>query len=355
MIRILLIIVLLCTTYAQAQERTFEAEVKKIANRIEKITKQEKDSLKKKVKEINLKLDKGEITAEEATKLKKEVAQIHAANIEDRVSEQELKLQQLVQEKTNGKLASNDEYESGTIFSIGDREFRFVLGDNDKKWKKWKRRNKRTTSQFVFALGVNNVLVNNDLGSLNDSQYKFWQSHFYELGFTLKTRFSKEPSKTYFKYGVSFLWNNLRAENNLYHQVNGNSTDLVTFPETLSESRLRHVQMIFPMHLEFDFSENKKYEDGFVRDKTHKGIRFGLGGFFGFKLGTRQYLEYVNSSGVRIEEVQKSSFNTNTLNYGLSTYFAYKGCGLYVKYDLNPLFKNTDTRNISLGLRFDIN
>ncbi len=28
---------------------------------------------------------------------------------------------------------------------------------------------------------------------------------------------------------------------------------------------------------------------------------------------------------------------------------------LYVKYDLNPLFKNTETRNISFGIRFDLN
>ena len=90
-------------------------------------------------------------------------------------------------------------------------------------------------------------------------------------------------------------------------------------------------------------------------DRTHKAIRFGLGGFFGFKLGTRQYLEYKNAEGVSVEELQKASFNTNTINYGLSAYFAYKGCGLYAKYDLNPLFKNTETRNLSLGLRFDIN
>lgn len=355
MIRILLILVLLCTTYAHSQKKIFEDEVKRIAHKIERITKEEKDSLKKKVEEINTRLSKGEITKEEATKLKKEVAQLHATNIENRVGKEELRLQQLVQDKTNGKIASEDDNDYGTVFSIGKREFRLVLGDKKDKWKKWRRRNKRTTTQFVFALGVNNVLVNNDLGSLNDSDYKFWQSHFYELGFTFKTRFSKRPSSTYFKYGISFLWNNLRADNNRYHQVNGNTTNLVTFSEPLSESRLRHVQMTFPMHLEFDFSNNKKYDDGFVKDRTHKSMRLGVGGFFGFKLGTRQYLEYVNSTGVRVEEVQKNSFNTNTLNYGLSGFLAYKGYGLYVKYDLNPLFKNTDIRNLSLGLRFDIN
>ena len=112
--------------------------------------------------------------------------------------------------------------------------------------------------------------------------------------------------------------------------------------------------MIFPMHLEIDFSKNEKLSNDRIIDNSHDAIRFGIGGFFGFKLGTRQYLEYENSKGVNVEEVQKGDFNMNTLNYGLSTYLSYQCIGLYVKYDLNPLFKNSETRNISLGIRFDL-
>ncbi|CAM1366039.1 conserved protein of unknown function [Tenacibaculum soleae] len=350
----ILLLVLFVTTIAQSQEKTFENEVKKISKNIDKITTQQKDSLKIKVKEINLKVDKKELTLDEATALKKSAAVYHARQIENLISEQEHNLQQLVQDKTDGKIASNNDVDYEDTFRIGGTTFKFNLSDDDVK-KKRNRKNKRTTTQFVFALGVNNVLTNNKFSSLNDSKYKFWQSHFYELGFTFKTRFSKEPSKTYFKYGVSFLWNNLRAENNQYHVVNGNEIALNEHTNNLIESRLRHVQMTFPMHLEFDFSKNKKYSDEEIVDRTHQSIRFGLGGFFGFNLGTRQYLEYKNVQGINVEEVQKASFNTNTINYGLSACFAYQGYGLYVKYDLNPLFKNTDTRNISLGLRFDIN
>ena len=350
--RILILLVLLSTTIVQSQEKHFEKEVSKISKKIDKITQQQKDSLKQKVKEINVKLEESRITQQEADKLKKEAATYHAIQIEQLVSVEEQKLQQLVQDKTDGKIASLPEPD-GFDVQLFDKSIIHINSKNKRKEKR--RRYKRTTTQFVFALGVNNTLVANSFSSLNNSNYKFWQSHFYELGFTFKTRFSKKPSKTYFKYGVSFLWNNLRAENNKYHVVNGNQTDLVVNPNSLSESRLRHVQMTFPMHLEFDFSKNKKYSDGEVVDRTHKGIRFGVGGFFGFKLGTRQYLEYVNAQGVRVEEVQKNNFNTNTINYGLSAYFAYKGYGLYAKYDLNPLFKNTNVRNISLGLRFDIN
>ncbi|WGH75868.1 hypothetical protein P8625_01515 [Tenacibaculum tangerinum] len=353
----ILLLVLFVTTIAQSQEKVFEKEVKKISIRIDSITKQQKDSLKIKVKEINEKLEKSKISFDEATVLKKEAAAYHAAQIEKEVSIQELELQQLVQEKVEGKIIGSEDSVSENVFSIGGAKFKLDLSKNkqDDVEKERKRRRKRTTTQFVFALGTNNTLLNNTLSSLENSDYKFWESHFYEVGFTWKTRLSKQPSKTYFKYGFSFLWNNLRAKNNQYHVVNGNETSLSIHPEQLSESRLRHVQMTFPMHLEFDFSKNRKYSDGEIVDRTHQSFQVGLGGFFGFKLGTRQYLEYKNIQGVTIEEVQKNNFYMNTFNYGLSAYVAYQGIGLYAKYDLNPLFKNTNTRNISLGLRFDIN
>lgn len=347
--RMLLILALLCASYVQSQEKTFEGEVKKISNTIDDITKEEKDDLKQKIEIINVQLEKDEITNDEAEKLKKEAAKFHAKNIENRVGVQELKLQQLVQDKTNGKIASVSESEGIDIEIFNTKIM------NLKSNKKTRHKNYRTTSQFVFAMGTNNVLVDNKLGSLNDSNYKFWQSHFYELGFTFKTRLSKRPSKAYVKYGLSFLWNNLRADNNKYHLLSAGKNNLVIFNKPLSESRFRHVQMTFPTHLEFDFSKNKKYKNGFVKDRTHQSFRLGVGGFFGFKIGTRQYLEYTNSNGIKVEEVQKNTFNTNTLNYGLSGYISYGGVGMYAKYDLNTLFKNSNTRNISLGIRFDIN
>lgn len=354
--KIILLYVLLCTTYAFSQQETFEKEVRKISKKIDVITQQEKDSLKIKVKKINNDFEKGIITSQVADASKKEAASLHARNIERRVSEQEQKLQNLVQDKANGRIASSNNVEGFDITIFNKKILHINASDNDGNRKdKWKRKNKRTTTQFVFAFGVNNVLTDNQFSSLNDSEYKFWQSHFYELGFSFKTRFSKEPSKTYFKYGLSFLWNNLRLENNQFHTIESNTTAIESHTQSLSESRLRHVQMIFPMHLEFDFSKNKKHDDGFIKDRTHESIRFGIGGFFGFKLGTRQYLEYTNQEGIEVEKVQKNNFNMNTFNYGLSAYFAYEGIGFYAKYDLNSLFKDTDTKNIYLGVRFDLN
>jgi len=81
----LLIFVLFCTTIAFSQKKGFEAEVKKISNRIELITKTEKAALKEKVEKINVRLEKKEITSEEAQKLKKEAADYKAKIISEKV------------------------------------------------------------------------------------------------------------------------------------------------------------------------------------------------------------------------------------------------------------------------------
>jgi hypothetical protein len=369
--KILLILVLFCTTIVFSQEKNFEDEVKKISNRIELITKTEKAALKEKVELINKRLERNEITSEQAQKLKREAADFHAKVISDKVAVEEKKLQLLVQDKANGKIKSvqkeTDFDDKENSFTIGSKTYRIRVNDNEdydsrrnRRWRdretRWKakgKRNRSTTSQFVFAMGVNNVLVDDQLSTLETSNYQLWQSHFYEIGFTWKTRFNKEASKLYLKYGLSFLWNNLRLEDNKYHVVNGKMTDLVVHPEDLSENRLRHVQMNFPVHVEWDFSRNGEYNDGYKRDRRNKSLRLGVGAFTGFKLGTRQYIEYTDTNGTKVEELQKDNFNMNIFNYGVSAYIAYRSTGFYVKYDLNPLFKNTNVRNLSMGIRFD--
>jgi hypothetical protein len=291
--KITLLFLLFVTITIRSQEkRIFEKEVFKISKRIELITTTQKDSLKMKVVSIDNRLEKGEITAATASTLKKEIARFYAKQIETKVGAQERLLQLLVQDKTDGKFANSKESDFNDAdinsFKVGSNTFRFTVKRNDdtsekeseeKRGKQNRRTNRRTTSQFVFAMGANNTLQDHKLSSLSDSEFKFWKSRFYELGFTWKTRLRREASELYFKYGVSFLWNNLRLDDNQYFLKNGEMTDLQVFSRKLIESRLRHVQMSFPVHLEWDFSKNKKYKDGFVFDKTNESVRVGVGGF----------------------------------------------------------------------------
>ena len=50
---------------------------------------------------------------------------------------------------------------------------------------------KRTTSQFVFAAGINNVTTE---GKIDNSNFRYYGSHFYEVGATYNTRLFKESN-----------------------------------------------------------------------------------------------------------------------------------------------------------------
>ena len=90
--------------------------------------------------------------------------------------------------------------------------------------------------------------------------------------------------------------------------------------------------------------------------KSHRGARFGIGGFVGVNTNSKQFISY-KIDGYKFSEKQKGDFNVNDFTYGLSTYIGYRQTSLYLKYDLNPMFENNavDQNNISLGIRFDWN
>ncbi|MPT36268.1 hypothetical protein [Flavobacterium sp. WV_118_3] len=336
--------VCLVVTKIHAQEN-FENRAKVIAANIERITKEEKAILKNKVDSINARWEQNQITREEADTQKLEAANYHAKRIEERVAVEEANLNLLVKEQVDGKIKERDTTKT-------DEEGYFVL--KYKKGKnKFKSGEKRTTTQLVVAGGVNNVVTD---GALANSKFRYWGSHFYEVGLTLNTRLAKNDNLLHLKYGFSAVYNNLRPFDNQYFVKNYDQTDLAPSSVWLKESRLRNVQLIFPVHLEFDFTPVKTNDKGEKVFRTHQNFRAGIGGYIGANLNTKQFLEY-EREGYDIEETQNSGFNTNGFIYGLSTYVGYRSMSLYLKYDLNPLFKDnvTNQNNISLGLRFDFN
>lgn len=328
-----------------AQE-TFEAKAKSIALKIENITKDEKNALKLEVDAVNNELESGAINKQQADEKKMKLAETRSSNIETRVSLVQEELKDLVQQKVDGKIESVDTTKTyGRFLSLS-------IGERERKNCTIKRGEKRTTSQFVFAAGVNNLVTDK---SVANSDFRYWGSHFYEWGITYNTRILKNDNLLHLKYGVSVMYNNLRATNNRAFVVNGNQTNLETSPIHLSDSRFRNVYVVAPLHLEFDFSGNKT-KDGKSVFKTHQSVRLGIGGYAGARVKSKQILKYEND-GRDVTERTRGNFNANDFIYGVSTYIGYKETSLYLKYDLNPLFKDNAIKqnNISLGVRFDLN
>lgn len=339
---------LLATKLSAQETETFEQRARTISKTIETITKKQKDSLKVEVEAINAQLERNEISSADAAAKKQQLAEMRAKKIETGVAIEEQKLSDLVKDKVNGKIVSNPKRSRFTI--------NFEKGDEDEadttKVKIRTFEYKRTTSQFVLAFGINRLVADDKIDHANFKD----RSEFYEWGVTWNTRLFKNNNLLHIKYGLSLQYNNLRADNNKIFAVDGNKTGLVDSGLDLDVSRFRYVNLVVPVHLEFDFTK-KRMNGEKVYFPTHQSFRVGFGGYTGFNVKEKQIVKYSDASGNDVKAKTKGDFNVNDFVYGVSAYIGYGQTSLYAKYDLQTIFSNNDIdqNNLSLGVRFDFN
>ncbi len=354
-------VVLICAfapQWVSAQEETqedYKEKIELLEEQKSKITQQEKTALKYEVSEINKLLDKGIITPEEAANQKGIAAEKRALNIEERIA--------IIENKIS-LLNRNEGFELELTESLyfddeGDNIFRLDI----KKIKEPKYQ-KRTHSDLVFAFGLNNAIRYNE--SFSDSPYKFFGSRFFEIGYAWNTRLSKNSNWLRLKYGFSFQFNGLKpTENRYFGQVfddNGFARiDLTTLPGldggpdfTLSKSKLRMDNFVFPFHFEFGPSSKRK-NGPYVRYSTYNKWKFGIGGYVGFNYKNIQKVKFDKDSSLATYLGSGDGGNQKTI-FGISSYFGVGDVSLYFKYDLTQIFPGPSLKqnNISLGVRLDL-
>ncbi len=355
--RILLPLLLLLSLQLVYGQEDTSAEIESLRARRERVTQQEKEALKEEVLAIDERLEAGEITEREAQQLKEEAARKRAMNIEDRraIFDREIALL----ERNNGEvLRLEDSLHYDQRLRVGwgkrDRDGSVIFGIrfDERDWDRKPKYDRRTYSDLVVAVGFNNVITEGQ--SLEESPYKLAGSRFFELGWAWRTRVFRNSNWLRFNYGLSFQFNGLKPEENQYFVSENGQTVLQDFEYELDKSKFRVDNLVIPVHLEFGPSRYREYPDHF-RYSLDRQFRMGLGGYAGFNLGARQKLKYTRD-GERVKDKLKRGYNTTDLVYGLSAYAGVEGVLLYLKYDLNPIFENaqTEQRNISLGLRFDL-
>jgi len=334
-------------TECYAQDRTTLERIEFLEQTKEQIINEEKDALKIQLESINRRLEGGTVTEAEAADMKQNAAEQRALNIENKLAIVDNKIELL---KRNG-VSEEDQLlvvGLGTNSATGESLF----GINFTNVPEHKRRyDRRTKSELIFSFGLNNVIGDNQ--SLNDSPYKIGGSRYAEIGLGWKTRVFKESNWLRIKYGVSFQFNGLKAEDNQFLVDTGAQTELQEFPLDLTKSKFRMDNVVIPVH--FEFGPSKKIEkENYFRYSTYNKFRVGLGGYAGLNLGARQKLKF-KDEGEDVKQKLKANYNTNNFIYGLSGYIGFSQISLYAKYDLNTVFKNDpiNQRNVSLGIRWD--
>jgi hypothetical protein len=347
------LVTLLMIQNLSAQEE-YENKIEILKEQKAKITQQEKEALKYEVENINQRLQDGNLTEEEANLLKQKAAEKRALNIENRIAIVDNQINLL--ERNQGKMLVLMELDTLT-----EQGIRLGVDINGKpailfKTKNWKREivyDRRTYSDFVMAVGLNNAIVEGQ--SLNDSPYKIGGSRFFEMGWQWRTRLFKNSNFVRLNYGFSFQFNGLKPKDNQYFvALDDGQTELQEFEFDLNKSKFRMDNLVFPMHFEFGPSKLKTTEET-MRYSLRNQFRVGIGGYGGFNFGASQKLKY-ERNGENVKDKLKRGYNSSDFIYGLSAYAGFDGVLLYVKYDLNTIFKDAvvEQRNISLGLRFDL-
>lgn len=349
---VVLVSLCLIATSATAQETQSDStktsgvsyKIKELKELKERVKEEEREFLKTEVEYINERLQKGLITETEAEQLKKEAAKKHALNIENRIAIIDNKMALLERNEVY-----YDDVEDGQLrFGLNIGKFSGFSVARSGKPKKY---DKRTTSDFVWAMGFNNAIGD---GQKIGDEYNFLNSGFVELGVAWKTRLLKESNFVRVKYGLSFQWNKLTPKNDRYFVQNDKVTTLEPFPAELKESEFRITNLVVPIHFEFGPSKKVERKDYF-RYSTSRHFKVGIGGYAGFNIGTQQKIRY-EENGDRVKEKIRRSYNATPFVYGLSAYVGYGTLGVYAKYDLNPIFENQafDQHNLSIGFRFDL-
>ena len=343
-ITICVILAFLLVSYNTVFAQEITVTIQSLETSKEKIIEEEKDALKVEVEEINKKLDKGTIDLAKADELKAEAAEKRALNIENRIAIIDNKI--ALMERNNKETIVVLKKDKVIVEVFEDGEMVTVSLNKKKKF------DKRTTSRLLIAFGFNNLVTSGE--SFTETEINIGRSRFFEIGWSWKTRVFEDSNWLRFKYGFSFSFDGLRPSDNQYYVTDEEITYLDVHPQNLNKAKLRVDKLIFPMHFEFGPSKKIERRDYF-RYSTYKKFKVGIGGFAGFKLSSRQKLKY-SQNGVKVKEKIKASYNTNSVVYGLSGYVGWGWTAIYMKYELNSIFKYNpvDQYNVSLGLRFDL-
>lgn len=204
-----------------------------------------------------------------------------------------------------------------------------------------------------LAFGVGNVATD---GAFANSEFGYMRSNYFEWGVAARTPFSKTNNKWGIRYGLGFKYNGLATTQNQEFALAGNQTVTVTSPVSLRKNYayLRNTYVTIPISLDFT-TTSKVYNEANRRFTTKKGYNFGIGGYVGYNINSKQHLR-AEVGDNKIYTQQKHDWNVNDFQYGLTAYAGKDHFKVVLKYDLSPVFSNNvvDQNYWSIGLQLGL-
>jgi hypothetical protein len=202
------------------------------------------------------------------------------------------------------------------------------------------KKNYGTSYSFNIDFGINNYLENGKFPDDNNALYavKPFGSWNIALNWVNSTHVA---GPLYLEWGPGVSWYNFKFDNTDTRilKTDDGLEFKVADPDVNSiKSKLvaSYVNMsLVPM---LDFGRRTHSGKFSFMDKNSRGFRFGIGGYGGYRIGSRTKFVVKDDGGDKEREKDKKNFYLNNWRYGLRFQMGYRGIDFYANYDLNTLF-----------------
>ena len=207
---------------------------------------------------------------------------------------------------------------------------------------------KRTKNFFEIELGSSNWFEDKGFASQNNYTVKPWGSWYVSLNSKQRTSVG---GPLFIEWGPSVSWYNWKFEDESIRITEGADeimfiSDAATNTEDLdyikSKLTASYLNFSFVPVMDFSYGKRKYEKDGNIRKETSRvrsGIRFGIGGYAGLRLGSKTKF-VVKEGGGRDREKDKDDYSLSNFRYGVRAQFGYKGFDFFANYDLNNVFQD---------------
>ena len=179
-------------------------------------------------------------------------------------------------------------------------------------------------------VGLNNWLVEGKLPK-SDKLYSLSPINSWYAALSLDN-LTKIDGSVYLYWGVGISYMNFAFENTRVRVTSEKAgdpsqiffTEIANISGQLSKLRVTHLNLHFVRTISLGYG--------------HENIRFGLGVYGGYRIGSSLRMKFDDANGNRHRETVRSSFHINPFRYGIRGQLGWSFFDLFVNYDLTNFF-----------------
>lgn len=288
--------------------------IEKYAVEINDVIRLEKAKMESEIEKVDFQLTQNKLTKDEAETLKKEIADKYAETINEKIEKINFDMDDVIKKQVRFSLLNSD----------AQTQFEEI--------EELKRRYNATRSLSPYmsygAIFLTKSEPDNDL----DKNIGF--SSNLELGFKFNYQFNR-TSPFALTSGLALSWRTLRIENNRKFSKDENGdVYLERFDGSFKKSKLRSTYLMVPVGIQYNFSPLKDAGQGVGYRPFYGGFKAGVNAYGGILLSSNNI-----TKGNKYSRRNKENYQMAPFVYGLQLNAAYNNIAVYLRKDLNDLFK----------------